>query len=367
MAVTRKTTGSIVNVGTLSQELNDFSGEGIPLVKYSSPASFPVAGDTNVLYYDALNGGIFRWSGAAYIPVSGGGGGGGGDVSSVSGRIGNVTLTSADVGLNNVNNTTDANKPVSTATQAALDLKLTRVSSIIQIVAPVTVGAANVGSIYELTTNINTTITLGVFIPGDTIQIINRSTSGRLTISASAGSIDGVVTRVLLPGESCVLLWNGTQFFKTGGRSIPFYAFNGVSFPNLASTVFTKVPYSTPPNPATNDPIGSFNSAGLGFALPRAGVYDVRVGLRVTDNVSLRNIACGSLGIAGETVPADAATSTWANTATGALPANRNGINSSRILSGAQGDIIYHVYFNDGPVVAPLTIATLTISEIVQW
>ena len=36
---------------------------------------------------------------------------------------GNVTVTRADVGLGNVDDTSDADKPISTATQAALDLK----------------------------------------------------------------------------------------------------------------------------------------------------------------------------------------------------------------------------------------------------
>lgn len=49
--------------------------------------------------------------------------GGGGAVSSVNGYTGAVVLTKADIGLNNVDNTSDANKPISTATQAALDLK----------------------------------------------------------------------------------------------------------------------------------------------------------------------------------------------------------------------------------------------------
>ena len=44
-------------------------------------------------------------------------------VSSVNTRTGDVTLTSADVGLENCNNTADINKPISLATQAALDLK----------------------------------------------------------------------------------------------------------------------------------------------------------------------------------------------------------------------------------------------------
>ena len=42
---------------------------------------------------------------------------------STAGSIAWSTLTSTDVGLGNVTNTTDANKPVSTATQTALDLK----------------------------------------------------------------------------------------------------------------------------------------------------------------------------------------------------------------------------------------------------
>lgn len=45
-------------------------------------------------------------------------------VTSVAGRIGAVTLTKADVGLSNVDNTTDLAKPISTAVQTALNAKL---------------------------------------------------------------------------------------------------------------------------------------------------------------------------------------------------------------------------------------------------
>jgi hypothetical protein len=44
-------------------------------------------------------------------------------VSSVAGRYGAITLSKSDVSLANVDNTSDANKPISTATQTALDLK----------------------------------------------------------------------------------------------------------------------------------------------------------------------------------------------------------------------------------------------------
>lgn len=46
-----------------------------------------------------------------------------GNVTSVAGRQGAVVLTKSDVGLSNVENTSDAAKPISTATQTALDGK----------------------------------------------------------------------------------------------------------------------------------------------------------------------------------------------------------------------------------------------------
>lgn len=54
---------------------------------------------------------------------------GGGVVTGVKGdaettyRLGQVNITKANIGLGNVNNTSDENKPISTATQTALDLK----------------------------------------------------------------------------------------------------------------------------------------------------------------------------------------------------------------------------------------------------
>lgn len=48
-----------------------------------------------------------------------------GGVSSVSGKTGAVVLDKADVGLANVDNTTDLAKPISTATQTALNSKVT--------------------------------------------------------------------------------------------------------------------------------------------------------------------------------------------------------------------------------------------------
>ena len=49
-------------------------------------------------------------------------------VTSVSGRVGAVTLAKGDVGLSNVDNTSDINKPLSTATTSALGGKVDKVA-----------------------------------------------------------------------------------------------------------------------------------------------------------------------------------------------------------------------------------------------
>ena len=46
-------------------------------------------------------------------------------VTSMNGRQGDITVTAVDVGLGNVNNTSDVNKPVSTAQQAAINAEAT--------------------------------------------------------------------------------------------------------------------------------------------------------------------------------------------------------------------------------------------------
>lgn len=63
--------------------------------------------------------GVDAWSALPYS----GSGGGGGSVDSVNGQTGVVVLDKGDIGLSNVDNTADLSKPISTATQTALDAK----------------------------------------------------------------------------------------------------------------------------------------------------------------------------------------------------------------------------------------------------
>jgi hypothetical protein len=79
-------------------------------------------------------------------------------VSSVAGRTGNVVLNKNDVGLNNVDNTSDLNKPISTATQTALDAKATTTAlntEKARIDAILTSASANADTFAEIVTLIN--------------------------------------------------------------------------------------------------------------------------------------------------------------------------------------------------------------------
>jgi hypothetical protein len=87
------------------------------VLEFAALANFPATGETGKIYIAVDNGKSYRWSGTIYVEISTS------EVNSVAGKTGVVSLVKADVGLGNVDNTSDANKPISTATQTALDLK----------------------------------------------------------------------------------------------------------------------------------------------------------------------------------------------------------------------------------------------------
>jgi hypothetical protein len=80
-------------------------------------AAFPVTGEIGKIYVALDTNKTYRWSGSVYVYITSGA------VDSVAGKTGIVSLVKADVGLANVDNTSDANKPLSTAGIGALALK----------------------------------------------------------------------------------------------------------------------------------------------------------------------------------------------------------------------------------------------------
>jgi hypothetical protein len=87
------------------------------VLEYANLASLPNPGETGKIYVALDTNKTYRWGGSSYTAIASG------SVDSVANKTGVVTLNSADVGLANVDNTSDANKPVSTATQTALNTK----------------------------------------------------------------------------------------------------------------------------------------------------------------------------------------------------------------------------------------------------
>lgn len=71
-------------------------------------------------------------------------------VRSVAGQMGDVVLDRSDVGLGNVDNTSDANKPISTATQTALNAKADA-SNAVYVLAQRAVASSVTGTLTETT------------------------------------------------------------------------------------------------------------------------------------------------------------------------------------------------------------------------
>ena len=112
------------------------------VLEYADFASFPATGETGKLYVTIDTNKVYRWTGSVYVEITGSPGStdaipegtvnlyytderaaNAAPVQSVSGKVGDVLLDKTDVGLSNVDDTADLDKPISTATQTALDGK----------------------------------------------------------------------------------------------------------------------------------------------------------------------------------------------------------------------------------------------------
>lgn len=124
-------------------------------------------------------------------------------VDSVAGKTGAVSLVKGDVGLGNVDNTSDASKPVSTAQQTALDAKVTKANdtglggftaaskNLGNLGSAVTIAPTN-GNIQHGTNSAAVVITApstaGVYTI--IVEIVNSATAGAVTLSGFT-KIDG--------------------------------------------------------------------------------------------------------------------------------------------------------------------------------
>ena len=110
------------------------------VLEYTNRAAFPVTGENGKIYVAIDTNLTYRWSGSTYVEISPSLALGETSSTAYRGDRGKIAydhsqetgnahgMTKADIGLGNVDNTSDANKPVSTAAQAALDLKVDKIS-----------------------------------------------------------------------------------------------------------------------------------------------------------------------------------------------------------------------------------------------
>ena len=106
------------------------------VIEATTLANLPTAGETGKIYVTTNDNKTYRWSGTAYTEISASLALGTTSSTAYRGDLGNAAYshskatgnphgtTKAQIGLGNVDNTSDANKPVSTATQAELDKKV---------------------------------------------------------------------------------------------------------------------------------------------------------------------------------------------------------------------------------------------------
>lgn len=110
---------TVIRIGYISLNINT-GGGGAGFEEYASLAVFPPIGEDETIYVALDTNKTYRWSGSTYVEISPS------EVISVNGEVGAVILDKSDIGLGDVDNTSDLDKPISTATQTALDDKVSK-------------------------------------------------------------------------------------------------------------------------------------------------------------------------------------------------------------------------------------------------
>ena len=153
------------------------------VLEYTTKSSFPTSGETGKIYVDVSTNLSYRWGGSDYVEISPSLALGETSSTAYRGDRGKTAythsqktsgnphkVTKSDVGLSNVDNTSDTDKPISTATQNALNAINDTLSGI--------------GVTYSTdTSGLSTTANTDAYVYGDNITL----EEGTYIIIASAG------------------------------------------------------------------------------------------------------------------------------------------------------------------------------------
>lgn len=202
----------------------------------SNLPAIPAASDSNKGWYYVVNvagatpvSGVSDWEIGDWL-VSNGTSWGKVDnsdkVSSVAGKTGAVTLSKTDVGLGNVDNTSDANKPVSTATQTALNLKANLASP--ALTTPVISGTRE--KVTAMSSNTVDLATGNYFT-----KTISGATTFTVTNVPSAGTAVSFILELTKAGSAAITWFSGVKWAggtpptltASGVDVLGFYSHNG--------------------------------------------------------------------------------------------------------------------------------------------
>lgn len=133
----------------------------------------------------------------------------------------NVTVTQSDVGLGNVDNTSDANKPISTATQTALNLKANLASptftGTVGGITSTMVGLGNVNNTSDANKPISTATQTALDLKAN---LVSPAFTGTPTINGSPIPLGGAI--LSCPVNNTVLATStGTVYTSPGNSATP--------------------------------------------------------------------------------------------------------------------------------------------------
>lgn len=173
--------------------------------------------------------GVTAWDSLPYLST----GGGGGAVDSVNGQTGVVVLDKSDIGLDNVDNTSDADKPISNDTQAALDDKASD-SDLTTLDTRVTTNEGDIQTLQNNQVNPNNFV--------NKVTSTTQDMTGRLTVqtpvdantsdAASVGYVLGKVNNISIPNAAYDTV-GGIKISRDTASSTTYISFDGTDTPNV--------------------------------------------------------------------------------------------------------------------------------------
>ena len=219
-------------------DINRLPAAASAISEYATLSKFPTVGESGKVYIELDTNNIYRWSGSTYVSIAGG------EVDSVAGKTGVVTLVKADVGLANVDNTSDASKNVFSATKLATARTINGVAFD---------GSSNITVVDNTKAPLNgagASGTWGISITGNANTATSATTATKLATARTIGgvSFDGSVN-INLPGVNIAGNQSTTGNAATATTLQTARTINGVSFngsANITVSDDTKLPKTNP-------------------------------------------------------------------------------------------------------------------------